>query len=80
MGKLTVFFIILFLVVVGMLAFFNKGAVDLTVWKDITYPVPVIALILISTASGILAMAIIVAIRDARRYIDSWQVQREQNK
>ena len=80
MGKLTVFFIILFLVVVGMLAFFNKGAVDLTVWKNITYPVPVIALILISTVSGILAMAIIVAIRDARRYIDGWQVQREQKK
>lgn len=80
MGKLTVFFIIVFLVIVGMLAFLNKGEIELTVWKDVTYSVPVIALILISTASGILAMTILVAIRDARRYIDSWQLQREQKK
>jgi tetratricopeptide (TPR) repeat protein len=80
MGKLTVFFVIVFLVIVGLLAFFNKGMVELTVWHDVSYTVPVIAVVLMSAAFGLLSMTIIVAIRDARKYIESWQLQRQQNK
>jgi tetratricopeptide (TPR) repeat protein len=80
MAKLTFFIAIIFLVVLGLLAFFNKGSVELTVWEGASYQVPVIALILISGAVGILSMFIIVAIRDVRRYVESWQVQRQQKK
>jgi lipopolysaccharide biosynthesis regulator YciM len=81
MAKLTVFLVILFLAVLSVFAFFNKGSVDVTVWHGITYEnVPMIALILISTSAGIFAMFLIAAIRDARRYLDTWQVQRQQKK
>lgn len=80
MAKFSVFLIILFLLVVGILAFFNKDTVDLTVWQDATYEVPVIGLILISTAAGIFAMFIIYSIRDARRFFSNWQFNRQQKK
>ncbi len=80
MTKLTAFLIIILFIVLAVLAIFNKGTVDLTVWEGNTYQVPVYALILISTSVGILFMFIIVAIRDARRYLDSWQIQRQQKK
>ncbi len=80
MGKLSVLFIIIFLVLLSLLAFFNKGMVDLTVWQDLTYTVPVIALILVSVAVGILSTAIIVLIRDAKRSLEHWHVQRQHKK
>ena len=80
MGKITVFFIIIFLVLLSLLAFFNKGMVELTVWQDMNYTIPVIALILVSVAVGILSTAVIVLIRDTRRSLESWQVQRQHKK
>ncbi|RJQ48928.1 MAG: hypothetical protein C4538_03100 [Nitrospiraceae bacterium] len=80
MAKFSVFLIILFLLVVGILAFFNKATVDLTVWQGITYEVPVIGLILISSAVGIFSMFIIFSIRDARRFFSNWQYNRRQKK
>jgi len=81
MAKLTVFFVCLFLTVLSVFAFFNKGSVDVTIWKGMTYEgVPLIALVLISTSVGIFTMFIIAAVRDARRYLDSWQVQRVRKK
>ena len=79
MAKLTVFLVILFLALLSVFAFFNKGVVDVTVWKGVTYEkVPMIALILISTSIGICSMFIIAAVRDARRYLANWQTQRRQ--
>ncbi|RJQ20536.1 MAG: hypothetical protein C4560_04880 [Nitrospiraceae bacterium] len=80
MAKFTVFLIILFLLVVGLLAFFNKDTVDLTIWHGVTYEVPVIGLILISTAVGIFAMFIVFSVRDARRFFGNWQFTRRQKK
>ncbi len=80
MGKVSVVFIIIFLVLLSLLAFFNKGMVELTVWQDMIYTVPVIALILVSVAVGILSTAVIVLIRDTKRYLESWQIQRQQKK
>ena len=80
MGKLTVFFIILFLAIVGVLAFYNQGSVEIRLWKDITYEVPIIGLIMFSTAFGIISMSIIIAIRDIRRYLESWKIQRRQKR
>ena len=81
MAKLTVFFLVIFLTLLSLLSFFNKASVNLTVWKGVTYEdIPVIALIFISTAIGIISMFVIAAIRDARRYVHSWQIQRKQKK
>ncbi|HDH00611.1 MAG TPA: tetratricopeptide repeat protein [Nitrospirae bacterium] len=81
MAKLTVFFLVIFLTLLSLLSFFNKASVNLTVWKGVTYEdIPIIALIFISAALGILSMFIIATIRDARRYIHSWQIQRKQKK
>lgn len=81
MAKFTVFLVIMFLTVLSVFAFFNKGSVDVTIWKGMTYEsVPLIALVLISTSVGIFTMFIIAAVRDARRYLDSWQVQRMKKK
>ena len=81
MAKLTVFFVCLFLTVLSVFAFFNKGSVDVTIWKGMTYEsVPLIALVLISTSIGIFATFFIAAVRDARRYLDSWQAQRVRKK
>jgi len=80
MGKVTFFFIAVFAAVVILLAVFNQGSVDVTVWKERTYSVPIIALIFISSLFGLLSMGMYVAIRDARRYVESWQIQRQQKK
>ncbi len=81
MAKLTVFFLVIFLVVLSLLSFFNKESVSLTVWKGVTYEdIPIIALIFISTAVGIISMFIVAAIRDARRYVHIWKMLREQKK
>lgn len=80
MAKLTVFSIIIFLVMLSILAFFNKGTIDLTVWEGVTYEIPVVALILISAAVGTFSMFVTVAVRDARRYIGNWQEQRQHKK
>lgn len=77
MAKLTFVLVIFCLALLSVFAFFNSGAVDVTIWKGITYEsVPLIALVLISTSIGIFTMFIIAAVRDARRYMDSWQIQR----
>ncbi len=77
---MTKLVIIIFLAVLGVLAYFNQGTVDLTIWKDITHSIPVIALILGATGVSIIFMLIIYSIRDARRYFDHWQIQRQQKK
>lgn len=80
MGKVTFFFIAVFAAVVILLAIFNQESVDVTVWTNRTYSVPIIALIFISSLFGLLSMGVYVAIRDARRYLESWQIQRQQKK
>lgn len=76
-----VFLVILFLALLSVFAFFNKGSVDITVWKGITFEsVPLIALVLVSTSIGIFTMFIVAAVRDAKRYLDSWHIQRMQKK
>jgi len=80
MGKVTFFFIAVFAAVVILLAIFNQGSVDVTVWTNKTYSVPIIALIFISSLFGLVSMGIYIAIRDARRYFESWQIQRQQKK
>lgn len=80
MAKLTFFIIIIFLAILGLLAFHNKDTVDLTVWEGMSYQMPIIALILLSSAAGILSMLIIVFIRDSRRFFEGRRILRQQKK
>lgn len=81
MGKLIVLFILIFLSALGILAYFNQGTVSLTVWQDITFDeIPLIALILISTAIGFFSMFIVTVTRDTKRYINNWHLQRKHKK
>jgi tetratricopeptide (TPR) repeat protein len=80
MAKLTGFLVIIFLIILSLLAFFNKHSVELTVWEGITYKIPVVALILISAAVGTFSVLITFAIRDARRYLNHWKEQRLHKK
>lgn len=78
MAKLTVFFLLIFLAVLSLLSFFNKESVNLTVWKGVTFEgIPIIGLIFISAAVGIISMFFLGAIRDARRHIENWQIRRK---
>jgi tetratricopeptide (TPR) repeat protein len=80
MTKLYVFLAMLFLAALSLLMYFNKGSVEVTVWQGHAYNIPVIVLILLSVLFGILSTFIIVAIRDARRFFDHWQIQRKEKK
>lgn len=80
MAKLVALLVIIFFIILSVLAFFNRGTVSLTLWEGYTYEIPLVALILIATSVGILSMFIVVAVRDARRYLDTWQSQRQQKK
>jgi len=80
MAKLYGFIIIIFLAALSLLAYFNKGTVGLTVWEGKTYELPIISLILVSTFIGIFSILIVVVIRDARRYVEHWQEQRQEKK
>ncbi len=81
MAKITVLFLIIFLVALSLLAFFNKDSVSLTVWKDVTFEeVPVIALIFISTAVGIISMFIIATLKGVGRQVENWQIHHKQKK
>lgn len=82
MGKLAIFIIVLFL---GALAFFaidNKEITTIRIPYPIseTYEIPKIALILLSSVAGALAMLIAFTIRDTKRFIENWQHQRTQKK
>lgn len=80
MAKFSVFLIVMFLFIVGTLAFFNKDTVNLTVWQGTTYEVPVIGLILMSSAAGVFAMFVVFSIRDAHRFLNNWQLNRRQKR
>ena len=80
MAKFIVLIVMIFLAVMVVLANFNSGSVELTVWKNVTHEISIVALILASTGIGILMIFIIYAVRDARRYFDSWQLQRQHKK
>ncbi len=81
MGKLIVLFILIILSGLAVLAYFNQGMVSVKVWQDITFDdIPLMAVILISTALGFFSMLIVTVIRDTKRYIDNWHTQRKQKK
>ncbi|MDO8281823.1 MAG: tetratricopeptide repeat protein [Thermodesulfovibrionia bacterium] len=81
MGKIIILFILIFISALGMLAFLNSSTVSVTVWQGTTFKdIPIIAVILMSTAIGFFSMFIVTIFRDAKRFIDNWQEQRSQKE
>jgi lipopolysaccharide biosynthesis regulator YciM len=80
MGKVSIAIFILFLGAVALFAIFNQEVTTIKVPFGKTYEISKIALLLLSSAAGALAMLIIITIRDAKRFINNWQYQKKQKK
>ncbi|MCE5195128.1 MAG: tetratricopeptide repeat protein [Nitrospiraceae bacterium] len=80
MGKLSIFIVVLFLTGLALLAIDNKEITTIKIPFDEVYEIPKIALILLSSVAGALAMLIVFTIRDTKRFIGNWQHQRKQKK
>jgi len=80
MSKLSISIFILFLGAVALFAIFNQEITTIKVPFGRTYEISKIALLLLSSSAGALAMLVIIAIRDTGRYISNWQYQKKQKK
>jgi lipopolysaccharide biosynthesis regulator YciM len=80
MGKLSVLIFVLFLVALSVFAVHNKEVTTITIPGGNVYEMPKIALILFSSALGALAMLVVFAIRDTKKFIDNWQFQKKQKQ
>jgi lipopolysaccharide biosynthesis regulator YciM len=80
MGKLSIFIFVLFLTGLAVFAVNNKEVTTIKIPFNDMYEIPKIALILFSSAIGALAMLIVFAIRDTKKFIDNWQYQKKQRQ
>jgi lipopolysaccharide biosynthesis regulator YciM len=80
MGKLSVFIFVLFLAALAVFAIHNKELTTVTIPFDGVYELPKIALILLSSVAGALAMLLIFAVRDTKKFIDNLQFQKKQKR
>ncbi len=80
MGKIAILVFLVFLAVLGFFAVENKDIVSVKVPFGSSYEIPKIALILLSSTVGALAILIVFFIRDTKRVIDNLQYQKRQKK
>jgi tetratricopeptide (TPR) repeat protein len=80
MTKVVFFLIILFFALLGYIAILNQDNVSIKLGEKYIYEIPQIALILLSWVIGAVSILSFVAVRDARRYLESLQNQRQQKK
>jgi len=76
MGKLSLLIFVLFLSGLAVFAVFNKEVTTVKIPLGDVYEMPKFALILFSIVVGILVTLIFFAIRDTKKFIDNWQVQK----
>jgi tetratricopeptide (TPR) repeat protein len=80
MGKISIFFFLVLLAVLGIFAMDNKDIVSVNVPFGSAYETPKFALVLISTIIGAVVIYLLFFIRDTKRAIDTMQVQKRQKK
>ncbi len=80
MGKLSVILFLIVFAVIFAFAFVNTETISITVPYGDVYELPKFMLIFISAFSGMIVMFLYFAIRDTKKYIDGWQVQKRQRK
>ncbi|MDI6729403.1 MAG: tetratricopeptide repeat protein [Thermodesulfovibrionales bacterium] len=80
MGKIAILIFLVFLAILGFFAVENKDIVSIKVPFGSSYEIPKIALILLSTTMGALAVLIVFFIRDTKRVIDNLQYQKRQKR
>lgn len=80
MGKFSLFFFILFLIVIGYFAMLNKEPVTFKVTAETAYEMPKVALVLMSFAVGGAVMLLYFFIRDTKRFITNRQYLKKQKK
>ncbi|GBE05361.1 MAG TPA: DUF1049 domain-containing protein [Nitrospirae bacterium] len=80
MTKFTGLLVLIFVAGLAYLALMNQGVVTLKLSATHVLELPTIALILFSIVIGALSMLFVGAVRDARRYYETWQSHRQQKK
>ena len=80
MAKLVLLIFIIVLGAFGLLAAYNHGTTDINIPFDKTYEVSKPGLILMSSAVGALLMFIMFVVRDTRRFLLTYQFQRNRKR
>lgn len=80
MGKVSIFFFLVILLVIGFFGMENKDVVLIKVPFGSTYEVLKFVLVLLSTVVGAAVVLGLVFIRDTKRVIDTMQLQKRQKK
>ncbi|TAN43246.1 MAG: tetratricopeptide repeat protein [Nitrospirae bacterium] len=80
MGKIAILVFLIFLGVLGFFAVENKDIVTLKVPFGDVYEIPKIALILLSSTLGALAILLVFFVRDTKRVIDNMQYSKRQKR
>jgi lipopolysaccharide biosynthesis regulator YciM len=80
MGKAAILIVIILLGCLALFSFYNNEITTINVPFDKTYEIPKMGLILTSSVVGAFAMLIIFVIRDTKRYILTYQFQKQKKK
>ncbi|MFC1770143.1 tetratricopeptide repeat protein [Nitrospirota bacterium] len=80
MGKLTVLIVVILLGVLALFAVYNNDTTGIVVPFDKVYEIPKIGVILISCLFGALSTLVIFMARDTRRFMISYQYQKERKR
>ncbi len=80
MGKVSIFFFLVILLVIGFFGMENKDVVLIKVPFGSTYEVLKFVLVLLSTVVGAAVVLGLVFVRDTKRVIDTMQLQKRQKK
>jgi tetratricopeptide (TPR) repeat protein len=80
MGKISIFVFLVFLAALGFFAVENRDAVTIKIPFGASYEMPEIALVLLSSTFGALAVLVVFFIRDTKRVVSNIQYQKRQKK
>jgi tetratricopeptide (TPR) repeat protein len=80
MGKFAVLIIILLLGALALFSIVNNDTTTINVPFDRTYEIPKMGLILVSSVVGALAMLLVLVVRDTKRYLVTYQFQKQKKR